>query len=100
LFVKLRRLVCADFDGENGLPALYVVAVVKESLLHFLSVDVSAVGRAKVAEETARGSDFEQAMIAREETVIRQVELRGIASTNQKSIVLVEGERAPGVWAG
>ena len=96
-----RRCGCgrADFNQQYCFAALDLRAILEKRLGNSLAVYKRAIGRTKVTQETARRLNFQQAMVAREKAIIRQAQLRGITATDEKSIVLVKGEGAPGVRA-
>src|SRR5205085_642282 len=93
------KLRC-DFYGEHGLAALYAVAVSEVCLLNLLPVDVSSVGRAKIAQVTTGRRNLKQAMVTRKKSIFGQTQVRRIATPYQERIVLIEDETSPGVWTG
>ncbi|HSU25423.1 MAG TPA: hypothetical protein VLI65_05550, partial [Pyrinomonadaceae bacterium] len=52
-----------------------------------------------VSQETLWGGDLENAVVAREETVVRQAELSILAAPDHKCVVLIECEVASGLRA-
>src|SRR6185436_20656847 len=95
--IQRRSFVRLNFDLQNGLSTLNPIAAAQVGLRHALSVHKSSVGRSQIAQEATWRRNFQQAMMTREELILRQVEMRGIATTDQEGVVLIESELAAGV---
>ena len=78
------------FDFENGFASLDAVAAFQMCGFDADSVDESSVRRAEIAEENLRRSDFENAVMTRKKTILRQTKMRVLASSDKKGIVLLK----------
>src|SRR6185369_3529491 len=95
--IQRRSFVRLNFDLQNGLPTLNPIAAAQVGLRHALSVHKSAVRRSQITQEATWRSNFQQTMMTREKLILRQVEMRGIAATDQEGVMLIESKLAAGV---
>ena len=95
-----RRFFDTDFNTQDCFAALNSIATVQEDFFDSLPINKSPVCRAEVAKKRARRIYLQQTMIAREETILREAQMRLRISTDQKRVVLGEGEDAALVRAG
>ena len=95
----LRPVLGPRQGGLSG-PALKPIAALQKNFLNALAVDECSVGRAEVAQKTTRRRNFEQTMVAGKELIFGKVKMRVLAASDQKRIVLIEGELLPVVRAG
>ena len=64
------------------------------------TVNECAVGRAKITKKTLRRRYFENAVMSRKKTVVRQAKLSILASPDHKCVVLIKCEVASGLRTG
>jgi hypothetical protein len=64
------------------------------------SIYKGAVGGPEVAEKALRRGNFQDAVVTREKTVLRQAELCIFAPPDHEGVVLVKCEVAPGLRPG
>src|SRR5690349_23824894 len=73
-FGKVYRSGSADFDNENSFATLNSIAVIQERIPDAVAVEKRSVSRAEIAQVRMRRVHLEQAMIAREVTILRQTQ--------------------------
>ena len=78
-------------EGRRGNQRLFWSSSAASALSAVKGVDDFT---AEVAEETVRRSDFQQAMMTREEFVVGQAEVRFVASADQEGVGLGEAKDA------
>ena len=86
-------------DSANELPALNAVAVFQMGGLDPQAVDKGAVRRTQIAKKSLWRCYLEDAVMAREKSIMRQAKLCVFASPDHKSVVLIKCEVASGLWA-
>src|SRR5689334_1471556 len=60
-----------DFDNENSFTTLNSIAAIEKCILDAMAVEKCSVGRSEIAQVRVRRVHLEQAMIAREVTIVR-----------------------------
>jgi len=87
-------MVRRDSNLENCLAALDSIAVFQIRRIYAYTVHKGSVCGTEVAKECLGRGNLDDAMMTREETVVRKAEMRVLASADHECVVLIESKRS------
>ena len=96
-FGKIDR---SDFDDQDSFAALDLIAVFQRRIFDAPAVNESSIRRIQIAQEGMRRIHFEQAMVAREISIVWQAQVSLRIATDQEGVVLGKRKNAALVRTG